>query len=108
MSEDPLVNEMFAKLSLYMSGEIKASAEDYSLLEKLNLLAAEKYKVMADKAAVLVASIDTVNSQYESFKPYLEQIDLLDQNITKLETIISQLDAYTKRLEAQFARVYKQ
>lgn len=38
----PLLNDMFEKLAKYANGEIEASAEDYQLLEKLNLHAAKK------------------------------------------------------------------
>lgn len=38
----PLLTDMFDKLARYANGEIAASAEDYALLEKLNLHAAKK------------------------------------------------------------------
>ena len=38
------------------------------------------------------------NMTDEDFKPYMEQIDELDTNVSQLEEVVTQLDEYTKRL----------
>ena len=41
----------------------------------------------------------------ETFTPYLEQIDQVDQNLAALEQATKEIDEYSKRLEAKFKKV---
>eukprot|EP00656_Telonema_subtile_P058608 TRINITY_DN997_c0_g1_i1.p3 TRINITY_DN997_c0_g1~~TRINITY_DN997_c0_g1_i1.p3 ORF type:complete len:116 (-),score=38.75 TRINITY_DN997_c0_g1_i1:231-578(-) len=96
------VQEMFGNVSEYVQGELEVSSQDYQLLERMNLSAAEKYKDLADHGENLVVAREVMLNKYDEFLPYIFQIDELDKTMDSLEKTVAQLDEYTKRLEAKF------
>eukprot|EP00954_Amorphochlora_amoebiformis_P030098 1394124-Amorphochlora_amoeboformis.AAC.1 len=53
LEEEKLNKDLFKKLSEYMSAEVSASTHEYQLMGKLNLIVANRYKGMQEKAAKL-------------------------------------------------------
>lgn len=98
---------MFSKLSEYLQGDLAVTAEDYRLLEQMNIVTKDKYGEMTRSAKQVAASLYQLNEKYKALKPYLEQIDQLDAAVTELEHTAYQLDAYSKRLEAKFKQLEK-
>ena len=60
-----------------------ASGEEYELLQKLNMHAANKYEHMADQAIKLVSAINTVNATQASMESFFAQIDQLEANVSE-------------------------
>eukprot|EP00658_Telonema_sp_P-2_P003645 TRINITY_DN1135_c0_g1_i4.p1 TRINITY_DN1135_c0_g1~~TRINITY_DN1135_c0_g1_i4.p1 ORF type:complete len:112 (-),score=43.50 TRINITY_DN1135_c0_g1_i4:113-448(-) len=96
------VHQMFANVSEYIQGELEVSSQDYRLLERMNLVSAEKYRDLADHAENLAVARETMLNKYDEFLPYIYQIDELDKTMVALETTVNQLDEYTQRLEDKF------
>ena len=90
------------KLSAYVAGEAELTAEDYRLLQTMNITAADKYSEMAGYAAGLVAFADQLNGKYTELVPQLAQIDAMEAQVGELEHAVAQLDSYSRRLEAKF------
>lgn len=102
--------------------KILVTKEDYALLEAMNKVTKDKYNDMfylAENLNTLMKSLQekcifysstllnisndsnsnpNSNSLDDSFAPYLEQIDQIDENVTQLEEATRQLDDYSKRL----------
>jgi biogenesis of lysosome-related organelles complex 1 subunit 2 len=50
---DKVTEDMFAKLTAFLLGELQTTTEDYQLLEKMNAATAQKYSDMANTAQQL-------------------------------------------------------
>eukprot|EP01112_Ceratiomyxa_fruticulosa_P020322 TRINITY_DN688_c0_g2_i1.p1 TRINITY_DN688_c0_g2~~TRINITY_DN688_c0_g2_i1.p1 ORF type:complete len:215 (+),score=67.18 TRINITY_DN688_c0_g2_i1:99-647(+) len=98
---------LFQNIAAYIKGELLATSEDYKLLENMNTLATEKYKEMTEAAVGLTTFMKALQEKYETFTPYLQQIDDIDKNVSDLEKTVTLLDDYTKRLEAKFKTIDK-
>ncbi|GAB5365398.1 hypothetical protein AAMO2058_001054400 [Amorphochlora amoebiformis] len=106
LEEEKLNKDLFKKLSEYMSAEVSASTHEYQLMGKLNLIVANRYKGMQEKAAKLNEFLRGLDEKYKKLEPYLQQVTQLHDNVVKLEKVVVQLDQYTKKLEQQFKEVY--
>ena len=94
--------DLLAKLAAYAEGEAELSAEDYRLLQAMNLGCAGRYGEMAASAEGLVAFADRLQGQCAELMPQLGRIDAIAQQVHELEGAVGQLDAYSRRLEAKF------
>ncbi len=50
----------------------------------------------------IAKGVTQLNAKYSELKPYLDQIDQIDESVTRLEQAAFKLDAYSKRLESKF------
>ncbi len=94
--------DLLGKLARYAEGEAELSAEDYRLLQAMNLGCAGRYGEMAASAEGLVAFADRLQGQCAELMPQLGRIDAIAQQVHELEGAVGQLDAYSRRLEAKF------
>ena len=92
---------------LSSQGELTAVTEDYSLLEKMNRATVAKYADLRQVTVSVDKSLDELNSKYLALKPYLEQIDQIEDSVTKLEAATCKLHAYARRLEEKFKSLEK-
>ena len=65
-------------------------------------MTATKYSDMRQITTNVSRGVDQVNDKYRELRPYLEQIDQIDESVARLEAAAFKLDAYSKRLEAKF------
>ncbi|XP_076327802.1 biogenesis of lysosome-related organelles complex 1 subunit 2 isoform X4 [Tachypleus tridentatus] len=111
VSEQPNINllatTMFEKTASYLQEELAATVDDYRLLEEMNRQAITKYSDMKQIAANISKALKELNEKYRNLKPYLEQIDEVEESVFKLEQAAYKLDAYSKRLEAKFKQLEK-
>ena len=110
-THDPQLNQLASKLfnktSEWITGELNSTSEDYKLLEQMNRLTTTKYSDMRQIASNVGKGISELNGKYRDLLPFLEQIDQIDESVTRLEQAAYKLDAYSKRLEAKFKTLEK-
>ncbi|XP_066976496.1 biogenesis of lysosome-related organelles complex 1 subunit 2 [Macrobrachium rosenbergii] len=102
-----LATLMFSHTSNYLQGELSAVLEDYTLLEQMNRSTITKYGDMRQIGGSVSRALKDLNEKYVALQPYLDQIDQIDDSVTKLEAAAYKLDAYSKRLEAKFKSLEK-
>ncbi|KAK6618791.1 hypothetical protein RUM43_013182 [Polyplax serrata] len=68
----------------------------------MNRVVIAKYADMKQVAAKITASLQDIDNKYSELRPYLEQIDQIEDSVNKLEQAAYKLDAYSKRLENQY------
>nr|SVE74571.1 EOG090X0J9J [Daphnia barbata] len=105
-THDPTLNRlavtMFQKVHEYLQAELTSSESEYQLLEQMNKVTADKYRDLTQVAANVGRGIVELNAKFKNLEVYLEQIDQIEDNISKLEHAAYKLDAYTVRLENKF------
>jgi len=108
---DPLLNnlasQMFSKTAGWVSGELESTVEEYKLLEEMNKVTQTKYGDMKQITTNISKGITDMNEKYSHLLPYLDQIDQIDESVSRLEQAAYKLDAYSKRLEAKFKTLEK-
>ncbi|RWS24756.1 biogenesis of lysosome-related organelles complex 1 subunit 2-like protein [Leptotrombidium deliense] len=102
-----LSEKLFEKATDYLQSELRMTTEDYKLLQKMNEMTAKKYSSMKQVGESIALSLNDLHSKYQSLGAYFEEIDKLDEKVTKLEEIAYAIDGYTKRLEAKYKQSEK-
>ncbi|KAF2355213.1 Biogenesis of lysosome-related organelles complex-1 subunit 2 [Trinorchestia longiramus] len=102
-----LASLMFSHTSSYLQGELSAVQEDYTLLEQMNRATIAKYADLRQITSSIGRSLDELNAKYLGLQPYLDQIDQIEDSVTKLEAAAYKLDAYSRRLEDKFKSLEK-
>lgn len=102
-----LCRDMFSKMATYLTGELTATSEDYKLLENMNKLTSLKYLEMKDIAINISRNLKDLNQKYAGLQPYLDQINVIEEQVAALEQAAYKLDAYSKKLEAKYKKLEK-
>uniref|UniRef100_A0A8D0Y1X5 Biogenesis of lysosomal organelles complex 1 subunit 2 n=1 Tax=Sus scrofa TaxID=9823 RepID=A0A8D0Y1X5_PIG len=76
-----------------------STSEDYKLLENMNKLTSLKYLEMKDIAINISRNLKDLNQKYAGLQPYLDQINVIEEQVAALEQAAYKLDAYSKKLE---------
>lgn len=98
---------LFYYYNFFFQGELSSVLEDYSLLEQMNKATITKYADMRQIGGSVSRALKDLNEKYLALQPYLEQIDQIEDSVTKLEAAAYKLDAYSKRLETKFKSLEK-
>ena len=98
---------MFSQMAAYLTGELTATSEDYKLLENMNKLTSLKYLEMKDIAINISRNLKDLNQKYAELQPYLDQINVIEEQVATLEQAACKLDAYSKELEAKYKKLEK-
>lgn len=102
-----LANTMFQKTGEYLQEELTATHADYRLLERLNKETIAKYTELKTISSSVAQSLDSLNEKYTKLQPILDNINEIDDSVTKLEQAAYKLASYSKRLEAKFKDIEK-
>ena len=70
-------------------------------------MTATKYSDMRQITSNVAKGVVQLNEKYDELRPYLEQIDQIEESVVRLEQAAFKLDAYSKRLEAKFKELEK-
>mmetsp|Transcript_45563 Transcript_45563/g.85073 ORF Transcript_45563/g.85073 Transcript_45563/m.85073 type:complete len:414 (+) Transcript_45563:113-1354(+) len=97
-----LMDDMFTNVTAAITGELNATANEYELLKDMNHIASDKYKEMGDFAEGMLVFVERMRAKEDLFQPYIQQIEEIDHQVGELESVVSKLDLYTRRMEAQF------
>ncbi|XP_034210540.1 biogenesis of lysosome-related organelles complex 1 subunit 2 [Prunus dulcis] len=101
------LNDLFTSVSTMVKSELQGSTNHLDLLEKMNLRVAEEYKGFGDVASGLSVFVEQLKSKSGSFEEYAKQIDVIEQQVTEFEAVISVLDRYVSMLESKVQSVYQ-
>ncbi|MBV97723.1 Biogenesis of lysosome-related organelles complex-1 subunit 2, partial [Eschrichtius robustus] len=96
-----LCRDMFSKMATYLTGELTATSEDYKLLENMNKLTSLKYLEMKDITVNISRNLKDLNQKYAGLQPYLDQINVTEEQVAALEQAAYKLDAYSKKTGSQ-------
>ncbi|KAJ4455694.1 putative flagellar associated protein [Paratrimastix pyriformis] len=99
------MQDMLGNVSQFVQAYFSAVHGDYSLLQQLNQVTAQRYTEMGDQSQELMTSLSGIMEKYKEFIPYLQQIDQMDVALTQLEGATRSLDEYTKKLEARCRKI---
>lgn len=103
-----LANTMFQKTSDYLQEELIATHDDYKLLERMNQETIAKYAELKSISSNVGQSLDVLNQKYKKLQPVLDNINQIDDSVSKLEQAAYKLLAYSNRLEAKFMNLEKE
>ncbi|KAI9015071.1 biogenesis of lysosome-related organelles complex-1 subunit 2-domain-containing protein [Gaertneriomyces semiglobifer] len=80
--------------------EITAATQEYNLLHTLTSVAQSQYSSYNLQAQSLIKEMAGVQQQYEEIDRYVHQIFDLERQVSSMEQVVGELDAYTKEIEA--------
>ena len=103
-----LANTMFQKTSEYLQEELTGTHEEYRLLERMNKETIAKYTELKSISSNVSQTLDLLNQKYKKLQPVLDNINQIDDSVTKLEQAAYKLLAYANRLEAKFKDIEKE
>ena len=68
----------------------------------MNKLTSLKYLEMKDIAINISKNLKDLNQKYAGLQPYLDQINIIEEQVAALEQAAYKLDAYSKKLGNHF------
>ncbi|KAL3697006.1 hypothetical protein R1sor_011082 [Riccia sorocarpa] len=108
-NDDPLakaLQSLFVSFASVVQGELQSSNNEYDLLKNMNLRAATEYDNFGDFASGLSSFVERLKAKNEHFNQYLQDMEMIDKQVTELEALVSTLDNYTSTLQAQIKVAY--
>ncbi|CAK5073148.1 unnamed protein product [Meloidogyne enterolobii] len=100
-----LAKQCSNKVNEYIQGQIQSSIDDYKLLEQMNDVTAQRYKDMQHVAETVGGRIAQLQQKYEDLKPFLDQINEIDEASKRMDQAVTMLDNYLAVLETKIRKL---
>ncbi|CAA6661505.1 unnamed protein product [Spirodela intermedia] len=98
--------DLFNNVSAMVHGDLQGMSNSLELLEKMNLRVAEEYQGFGNIAAGLRLFVEQLNRKNISFEAHVQQIELIDKQVTEFEAAVSMLARYVSLLESKVRSSY--
>ncbi|KAJ3161727.1 hypothetical protein HDU86_006497 [Geranomyces michiganensis] len=98
------VDTAMRKVVEHVRSEILAATDDFQVLQTMTAIARDEYMEYNDTAMELIAGMGKVQQTYSEIDERLKHITDLEQQVSNMEQVVGELDAYTKQLEESFRR----
>ncbi|BBN01622.1 biogenesis of lysosome-related organelles complex 1 subunit 2 [Marchantia polymorpha subsp. ruderalis] len=101
------LQSLFVSFASVVQGELQCSNNEYDLLKSMNMRTATEYDNYGDFASGLSSFVERLKQKNERFNQYLEDMEVIDKQVTELEALVSTLDNYTSNLHSQIKTAVK-
>ncbi|KAJ3155379.1 hypothetical protein HDU86_004281 [Geranomyces michiganensis] len=98
------VDTAMRKVVEHVRSEILAATDDFQVLQTMTAIARDEYMEYNDTAMELIAGMGKVQQTYSEIDERLKHITDLEQQVSNMEQVVGELDAYTKQLGMAFDR----
>ncbi|KAH7725584.1 Protein BLOS-2 [Aphelenchoides avenae] len=113
---------VFEKVSSFVQGHIQGTVDDYKLLEDMNNVTAQRYADMKQVAETVSTRLSQLNDKCmivlgpdrdrhlsdETLRPYLQQIDEIDEASKRMDAAVTTLDNYITAVESRLKKIQQQ
>ncbi|KAI3421946.1 hypothetical protein GPALN_012485 [Globodera pallida] len=96
------------RLYAYMQGQIQGTIDDYKLLEDMNTATSQRYADMEQVTGTISDRLAQLQAKYEELRPFLEQIDEIDEASRRMDAAVNTLETYVSALEAKLKNFHQQ
>ncbi|KAI8371196.1 biogenesis of lysosome-related organelles complex-1 subunit 2-domain-containing protein [Choanephora cucurbitarum] len=103
-----LTEDAYKHFHEYTKAELKLTIEDCALLESMNKATQEKYGQLGQMNQRIMKEIAGLQTSYDDFTDFIDQIDTLHQQAMELEKTVKALDDYSLHLENKVSKVMQQ
>ncbi|KAI8906510.1 hypothetical protein DFJ77DRAFT_191141 [Powellomyces hirtus] len=93
------VDNAMRKVVEHVRTEIMAAVDDFTVLHAMTGVARDTYTDFNETAQDLIAGMGKVQKTYFEIDAQLEQISELENQMSSMEQVVTELDEYTKQLE---------
>lgn len=86
-----------------IEAETSVRLEDLDTLRDINIIIERRYQILSSVTEDISKGVDNIRNKFESLKPYIAEIDSLEEAVSKLEEATHNIDTYLTSLESSLA-----
>lgn len=99
------VKSAIESLTEVLNGSCDKTLSEIRQLESLNRASAVKYASMNSAAEGLEADADFLKETNREIKKYVEQVDLVSTEVSRLEALVAEMDEWSAELAVKVKRL---
>lgn len=102
---ETIAKSAIESLTEVLTGNSDKTASDIRHLESLNRASAAKYASMNSAAEGLNADADFLQDTNREIKKYVDQVDLVSNEVARLEALVAEMDEWSAELAVKVKRL---